>query len=385
MFKKCSKIDLVFLLIFFISLCLPIFNTSRALFSEKEGRRLNILPSFMDDKGKMNYNYGNDYEKWIKDHFWLRDSLISWHNNLFWKLSLFVYHYNKNFVSKKDHTFLRDDHFPRSKKKDIEEIGKCFQTFNNYLSTKGIKFYIITLPTSSYWLRDQNLIYKNPTLPSSYILPDALEKNMQEKYHVNHIDMTNIYNENSKEDWPVYKTEHHSTDFGYFLTYERLMKLIKKDFSDIKINTPNDFKISKNKLVRHNNRREFRLGRDHEISTLSDKGILDTEYTYLDYKNLSKIKVSHPDRHHHVHVNPNGKYKVLFLADSHGEGFMYFLNTSFAKVDFYRVSFKKYPFEVKPFYEIIGNLKPDVVIFLRDIGVFNTFKTMYPKNKKEGR
>ena len=210
---------------------------------------------------------------------------------------------------------------------------------------------------------------------------EAVEEILNKKYHINYIDMTKIFRDKMVGELPVYKTDHHMNDYGYFLTYTRLMELIQKDLPNIPIRTKEDFHLSKNKLFRFKMDGRFGLGVEHHQSNVRDESIFDVEYLYFNYKDRDKIDIT-AEKNHFIHKNPKGKYKLLLIGDSGIQGFIFFLNTSFAEIDAYRVNQKKYPFEVKPYYKLIDKFKPDAVVFFRQNAAFGQFKSMYPQNKK---
>ena len=58
-----------------IALALPLFHMNTAEITEQENRTLAKFPK-MRKKGKLNTNYGKEFESWLGDRFWGRDQLI---------------------------------------------------------------------------------------------------------------------------------------------------------------------------------------------------------------------------------------------------------------------------------------------------------------------
>ena len=113
------------------------------------------------------------------------------------------------------------------------------------------------------------------------------------------------------------------------------------------------------------------------------------EYTYYDYKYANVILITKHNPYYHTHYNPSNNYKLMIIGDSFQESLIYFLNTSFQKVERYRANHKptkypqrKYNYEIKPFYKIIEKDKPDAILLLRNSGSLEDLLDMYPQ---EGR
>lgn len=71
-----SRIDIVFLTVFFILLFLPMLHISDAEKSEQENRMLAKYTPLIDYWGGYNLKYGKNFDAWFSDRFWGRDELI---------------------------------------------------------------------------------------------------------------------------------------------------------------------------------------------------------------------------------------------------------------------------------------------------------------------
>ena len=404
-YKANSKIDFFLVFILFLLLIVPTFYINNNIASEKENRKLAQYKPFITIKKhtkkklntsyKINYNYGKDYEKWLNDRFLGRNTLIYLYNNLVYRVSLYVYKSNNDIFIKRDKYFLGSKGHYHLNKKDADKIIENFKTFKDYLDNKGIKFYIVSVPHKGYLLQNKNIEYKSYEKANPLNIKDYPNSNeisllklseiLNDEYNINYIDMLETFYYVQNNDLVYYKTDHHPTDYGFYLIYQELMKVIKNDFPDIKINTIDDFNLSKNKKVRYNDKRNFQLGIEHQISMINDDKIFDTEYTYFDYKKLNNININIINAIEHKHINPNGKYKTLLIGDSFIFGFVYFLDTSFHDIMLYRVNYKRYPFEVEPMYKWIDEFKPDIVIFLRNTGGILNYIDMYPEKKQKSK
>lgn len=71
-----SRIDIVFLTVFFILLFLPMLHISDAEKSEQENRMLAKYTPLIDYWGGCNLKYGKNFDAWFSDRFWGRDELV---------------------------------------------------------------------------------------------------------------------------------------------------------------------------------------------------------------------------------------------------------------------------------------------------------------------
>ena len=71
--NNASRMDIVFLLLFFAILFIPMSNIDKkTVKSEKENRNLAKYKPFIY-KNSINFNFGNDFDNWFSDRFFLRN------------------------------------------------------------------------------------------------------------------------------------------------------------------------------------------------------------------------------------------------------------------------------------------------------------------------
>ena len=76
-----SRIDIVFVVCFFIVLFIPMLNITEDAFSIKENRMLTKYEHLIID-GKLNNHYGKNFENWFNDRFYQRRFFIKTHDKL---------------------------------------------------------------------------------------------------------------------------------------------------------------------------------------------------------------------------------------------------------------------------------------------------------------
>lgn len=75
--KHKSRIDIIFLTIFFIMLLIPFSHINKEDKSLSENRMLAKWKPLINQEGKLNYNFGKDFESWFNDRFNTREFLVS--------------------------------------------------------------------------------------------------------------------------------------------------------------------------------------------------------------------------------------------------------------------------------------------------------------------
>ena len=78
--------DIVFVVLFFCALFLPMMDISEAESSIKENRRLAAKPD-LNRLFNQKYQYGTKFEQWFSDRFYGRDWLVSLHSKINWGYS----------------------------------------------------------------------------------------------------------------------------------------------------------------------------------------------------------------------------------------------------------------------------------------------------------
>lgn len=144
-----SRTDIVFLSLFFISLFIPFSCVDTDDISKMENRTLaKWVPLY--ENGKINYNFGKDFNNWFNDRFYLRKRMINLH---YWTLSLFgnyyetdeiIYNKKADFAYNKTFNavdrFLKKDPFTET---ELKKIYSTFEKLNKYCNENNVKLYVI--------------------------------------------------------------------------------------------------------------------------------------------------------------------------------------------------------------------------------------------------
>ncbi len=232
-----SRIEIVFLTVFFIMLFIPMSHINRDYISQKENRTLTQWKPFIEDSGNLNYTFGKDFENWFNDRFYLKSILYEL-NAL---TSLCDSHWETPRVLKgeEDWLFYKGDNSIRNyqnldpfTKEELEKITRYLLSVDNYCKKRNKQFYFVIAP-------DKNKIYGEHY--PNYILKQTPNTDSRANQLTNYIsDNTNIkvlylydtLKEHKKENQLYYKTDTHWNHLGAYYGYNEIINTINKDFNN---------------------------------------------------------------------------------------------------------------------------------------------------------
>ena len=342
--KEKSRIDIVFLAIFFLIMFIPMMRISNEKISAEENRTLAEYKALFKEKGILNYNYGKDFENWYNDRFNLRKRLIQLHTNLKNILSTNIYQNSKVIFNKKNNwmfTTSTSTHrtYDHKNIKQDEKIINELKKFNNFLAKNNIKLYVLIVPSAS------DIYFKDAFFPiTNYIEEDKLFVQKLKDSDVSTIYPYEALKEASKNDFTYFKTDWHWTEYGAYIGFGELAKEIKNDFPDFSPAVIDDYTMFKSKKIRSDWSRNFHNGEIIDlVLKLPEKQInrvLDTDYTYYKHKQQHKLSTNVIDIPNEKEKNfkfADKKYKALFIGTSMNENLMTFAPYSFKETKYIRV------------------------------------------------
>ena len=383
--KDKSRIDIVFLAIFFLILFIPMMRLSSEKTSTAENRKLAVYKPLLKKTGTLNWNYGKDFDNWFNDRFNFREKIIQAQHEAEYNIRTDFVNINNHFIFKSNGYIINNykSTFKPLTKDELELYSYNLYRFNKFCEDNGSKLYIVIPPASNSYLKKEILIYNTYPQDRTLKLVDYAKK----KYNLDIIFPEKVLRDAEKNGLVYFKTDHHWTDYGAYAIYKFLITKMQKDFPLLTITPLSEFKKYKKAKVKYNYTRKFIAGIEYSSVNINAPKFENTEYTYYDYKHLKNIKISGKDEHW-THTNKQGHYKLLIIGDSYMESMAYFLNTSFYQLEKYRNNMgikkkpqRKYPLEMKPFENIIKKYKPDAVILIRNSAEFDVFKNMYPREE----
>ena len=244
------KIDIGFIIVFFVFLFVPMMKISDAEVSENEKRVLAKYPNlFMENQ--FNKNFTSEFDTWFSDRFNGRKKLIRLHSKLKKKIDsagsdprvlygeegwLFYKGDNSldNFQNK---TIFTDE--------ELKIIAKYLSGIDAWAKQNGKSFYYLIAP-------DKNKIYGEYITSLKKIRQNEdsranqLVRYLKENTTVNVIYPYQSLLKNKEKGLLYYKQDTHWNDFGAYLAYKELMETIKNEHRNV-----SSLVASKNKKILH--------------------------------------------------------------------------------------------------------------------------------------
>lgn len=395
--KNQSRTDIVFLFVFFVLLFVPMSHINSDKISKLENRKLaepaSLTVTDMRGGVSLNYTFGRDFENWFNDRFNTRE--------LFQKLNMFLkYHLNSNYYSngtvtlyKKGNLMYKNGYWGLGgfggKKEDVLKVyADNLNKFNGYCEKNGIKLYLLIIPRPADFF-DYRLSKK--TFPDK---TDEVISYLKENSDINVIYPKEEMLEANRETPVYFKTDHHWTKKGTYVSYLALMKQIKKDFPSAPVLNENELEKYYDKRVSEWWNRPLNNGQSFAILQLPDRyadKILDTQYLY--YKNPKSKDLKSGDLKYtsqfdkrfddEFYYDKGADKRVMLIGNSFTRNFAEFLPYSFKYTlrlcdNYRRMKFSKYK---KSFDEF----KPDIIVINIDSVYTGNLLNLYPnKYEKKG-
>lgn len=385
--KHRSRIEIIFLTVFFVLLFIPMSNISKADISEHENRRLAKYQPVLTDEGKLNLTFGKDFDSWFNDRFFLRNNLI----DLFYKLKMIntVVEVNSGIYNQKTHWMFAKAHLDYSLQNlDKKSVLNTFEKLNEFCTNNNIKLYVLIVPYAVDIYQAEAYPYINPYLKQTNY--DTV-KQLQKMSDVKIIFPFDELKKESRKNYVYYKTEHHWTDTGAYLGYKELMKTIRKDYPNVKMVSLNDYDKSYSKMVRGDFDRRYDIGQTFKnnipLSKSLEKKVLTTDYAYYDHKDRNSLKLEVVNIPYHRGKNtyyPNGNnLRVIELGTSMNENLLGFTQYTFKNLKYIRVNSVKgreesEQYKVMKYYkDDILQYKPDILIFCITTGNLGSIRDLF--------
>ena len=360
-----SRIDIVFVAFVIAFMFVPISKINHDTISQQENRTLAEYVPLVKD-GKINFNYGRDFEAWFNDHFNQRKLFIDVNSqiNLFLNRKLksetamsgkdgWMFTKRWHSVEMFQNKYLFDED-------ELNEIKEQLETLQAWAKNNGMKFYLFLVP-------DKERIY-----PEFY--PDGFEKvNPQAKieqvaeFLSKNSTIPVVYPEealmNAKEDHILYyKTGTHWDHWGAYIGYRELFNRIKKDVPALRVMKTSDFRI------------EPKQNADVDIASAlgidAYKVLPKADLTYDEFEVkkptvTSKHEFVNKDKrietYDFVSSNPKNKLRAVFYADSQFLRMNWYAAESFKNMLHIYTGYGR-DYDVDYMKDQIKDYKPDIFV-----------------------
>lgn len=366
-----------FLLIFLVALslgipCLLTFVGEQRSVSFHEKRRLAVLPELKLDLVELEA-YPKEFEKWLSDHFGLRDRLVNLNNRLY--VSLFKTSPKWQVILGQEKwlflsaQFVLDD-FADSRNRDVEifpKWKKILEERQQWLNKRGIH-YLWMIPPNKISVCPEYLPKKLQGYQTKPQVERFFEYLDEPEQFSGKIDLLKILKQAKGGRLLYYKADTHWNKAGAYLAYSAIMQRLQQYYPEISPLSPDDFEM---------NIRTTRGGLSLMINLPELFEEEAVAYSHKD-KNLktSYRPVEIPDHpfsefqhfrtgKYRVAENSAMELKALFISDSFGDALRDFIAPHFKKI----ILAKDARFE--DMTHLIEDFRPDVVIDL------NVARAMY--------
>lgn len=369
--KYVSRLDIIFVTIFFILLFIPMMHISQDEKSMKENRYLAKWSPLILKNNKINYEFGKNFNEWYNDRFFLRQTLVNARSFLMISIANKC---EKGFLDNSTQTTYENGSFSHRDIQIVKENFKVLYEFNKYCAEHNIKLYILIVPKKADIHTTKYDYIKNDNRHNEFLkYVNDISKEDTIKVIYPYKEMKKAEKEGKQL---YFKTEHHWTDDGAFIGYKELMKEIVKDYPDIKVLDNNDFNYFKNTLVRGDWVRKFMKGQDCWRLGISDalcRKYHKFNYTYFTHKDKDNLVENVIDEEYLklkiYHYDKGANYRVILLGTSQNENLTEFIPYTFKDVKRLRnnsVKGVKYEDEFKIFKYFEKEMldyHPDIIIF----------------------
>ena len=360
-----SRIDIVFFCAIIITMFLPMSKINHDKISVQENRTLTRYTPFIKN-GKLNFNYGHDFENWFNDRFNHREWLIALNSklNLFLNRKLqsetamqgkenWLFTTRWNSVAMFENKNLFTD-------KELQKIKQNMQALQNWAQKHQMHFYILLIP-------DKESIY-GEYYPKGHKKENDVSRLKQTTDYLKqntNIPILSMYEPlmaEKKNHIVFYKTGTHWNLRGAYIGYLEIMKNLQHDFPDLKILTEEDFNITPK--VEADVDIASALGVD-AYKTFPEKDLtyetfeLKQPHTSQQHKFLNKKK--RIEEYSYVSNLPEMNLKAVFLADSQFLRLNWYTAESFKEMKHYYVGYGRM-YDLPFISQDIIDFKPDIFV-----------------------
>ena len=317
------------ILLIAVALFIPMSHTDGEKISVAENRKLAEYQPPITHDGKLNLNFGRNFDAWFNDHFYGRKMLLRISKILFSLTRSPLQPYERVYCGFAEWYFYSGDNALRNfhnldtfTDKQLSGAVEDLKKIICICEKENKKLYFVIVP-------DKHKVYGEYFPGAPKIHPDSMSRARQlERYlKQNGIDviyLLDVLLENKKRDLLYWKTDSHWNKMGAYIGYSELMRHIRKDFPDI---PPCEILSVEKELCRRGDIVALSndlIGADH---TLYPAPRFVKKYESREGKRTGNDCVSC-----HVYSNTRGKYKLLMLRDSFAVSLLPYLANSFASI-----------------------------------------------------
>ena len=327
--KNYSRVDIIFLALFFAMLFLPMLNISKSTASEQENRVLAPKPHLLHHNHKVNVQYGSAFERWYNDHFMGRREFIGLYRNV--RMFLEPNGGNDRILVGKDgwlffkpnNGFENFANKTQLSKTELKNGLAYLQNIDDWCKKHNKKFYYFIAP-DKHRIYGENYRLIKKTRSDKFGLAEQFVKYIRKNSDIKVIYPREKLLEHKKDGLMYFKDDTHWSALGGYYGYLELMNEIGKDF---KI-APIEVTSWQKKVVQHH-------GSDL-LKMLNKNNKEKVMYEIPQYS--QKSKCSYKDKYHVKKLgevicqNTDNKFSIYILRDSFFNTIIPYLADSFKDV-----------------------------------------------------
>ena len=323
-----SRIDIVFVVCFFVFLFIPMLDISEDVFSKKENRMLAKYEHLIVD-GKLNNHYGKNFENWFNDRFYQRSFFIKTHDNVKAKINQALggkFQGNDRVLVGDDNwLFWAQDNALRNFQNiteyspdELKAMADYLVSINEWCKKNGKHFYYFIAP-------DKHRVYGEHILRLRKVVPDSQSRTQKLiTYLRENTDINVIYpydrlrDEKQNGDLLYYKNDTHWNMLGSYYGYQELMAQILKDYPQI---TPVQISSYTNETWPEGDMVKMHEALKPDKETMYKKPVFEQNYTCPE--NTSEKEFTCQNK------APKTKLSIAFFRDSFTQGLLPYITTTF--------------------------------------------------------
>lgn len=332
-------IDGIFVAVMVIFLLLPGSCVSKKSISKEENRKLAPWVPLISD-GRVNSNFGRDFEAYFNDRFFLRDELLrvnQWLTTFtgtgFQRTGKVIYGKDNWYFYARNNAYRNYHNLDLFSRETLSQLADDLNFIHGLCRKTGKKLYIFIIP-------DKHKIYGEYFPAAEKIYPDSLSRAEQLTSFIRQhtpIPVLYFYHElhkNKKAGLLYWKNDTHWNSFGAYIAARKMVEIMRQDDPELpRILLPVSYR---------------------KIAYLGDLAYLEAlEYPEVRVKRKFKVQGSAVDKpfENTLLVNPRGRGRVLFIRDSFAVQQLPFLGNVFRQMRCLWTDYVIAPEEISSFNE----------------------------------
>lgn len=372
-----SRIDIVFLCVFFVLLFVPMMKINSEQKSEQENRMLAKYPVFFTANG-INVRFGAQFENWFNDRFGGRENYIQLLNKIKRIITGYgryednkdaIYNKNENwFFTKKYNSVAMYQHNNLFSQEQLQQILNNFEKIQRWCDNHKIKLYVML---SS----DKETLYKK-YYPKYYKKVNKISQKQQlikflnENSTIKIIDPETELEKSINNGDDVYcRTGTHMNSWGAYLEYKKLITEIAQDFPDIPMIEQNKLEITQSSDCDLDILRSMNMPKYNPYKNLyKNIKLKDFKSKFVLYEDLypEHLRAEKGYSGRFLYRNDKGKYKIFIIGDSFAGLYSDFLSYNFKELYrlFLQIQNEKNKLEIvfPKDQESLYKNKPDILV-----------------------